>query len=109
MGGSLTTSEPRQTIEDVFIFVRDEMQLDIEPVETGGDGQGEPAAGLDTALPQAVQNAQQEDKPSDVAGKQAAPASQPPSGAEKSKSRSGESAKSSASASVRCRRSVSTS
>ncbi len=96
----LTTSEPRQTIEDVFIFVRDEMQLEIEPVETGGERQGEPAAGVDTASPRSAQNAQQEDKPSDVAGQPAAPASQPPSGAEKSKSRSGDSAKSSASVRV---------
>ena len=29
----LTTSEPREAIEDVFIFVRTEMQLEIEPAE----------------------------------------------------------------------------
>ena len=32
---TLSTSQPRSAIEDVFIFVRDEMQLDIEPVQQG--------------------------------------------------------------------------
>ncbi len=97
----LTTSEPRQTIEDVFIFVRDEMQLEIEPVAAGDGGQGERASsGLDAVSLQATQNARREAKPSDVPAQPAAPAGQTPSGADKSKSRGGDSAKSAASVRV---------
>ncbi len=93
----LTTSELRQVIEDVFIFVRDEMQLEIEPAEASDEAQ----TGAAGAAAPATQAEPREEKPSAAPAQTAAPAGQPPAGAaEKSKNRSCDAAKVSASVRV---------
>ena len=92
----LTSAEPRQTIEDVFIFVRDEMQLEIEALESGELGQDVASAAADAVASPISQAAAQEAKPSIVPGQPAAPASQAPTAAAKARSRSAEAAKISA-------------
>jgi two-component system chemotaxis sensor kinase CheA len=88
----LTSREPRQAIEDVFIFVRDEMQLEIEPLESGNTAQHEAPAATDAPSPPAGA-ASQADKPASIPGQPAAPASQAPAAAAKAKSRNAEAAK----------------
>ncbi len=92
----LKTSEPRQAIEDVFIFVRDEMQLEIEPAVSCDDEEGETSAGQDATPSPASQAAPQEEKPSNIQGQPTAPASQPDSAAANAKKRNAEAAKISA-------------
>ncbi len=90
----LTSTEPRQTIEDVFIFVRDEMQLEIEPLECGKMAQHEAPAATDAASsPAGRAAAGQGDKLASIPGTPAAPASQAPTAAAKAKSRNAEAAK----------------
>ena len=92
----LTTSEPRQAIEDVFIFVRDEMQLEIElaafcDVEEDGTS----ASGVASSA--ANQAAPEENKPSVIPGQSEVPASQAAaSAAANAKKRNAEAAKVSA-------------
>jgi two-component system, chemotaxis family, sensor kinase CheA len=61
----LTTAQPRQAIEDVFIFVRDEMTLEIEPIDTAGSNRriGEILADLGYVEPQAVDAALAKQEP----------------------------------------------
>ncbi len=92
----LKTSEPRQVIEDVFIFVRDEMQLEIEPAVSCDDEEGEAAAGQDATPSPASQAAPQEEKPSNIQVQPRAPASQPDSAVANAKKRNAEAAKISA-------------
>jgi two-component system, chemotaxis family, sensor kinase CheA len=92
----LTTAESRQTIEDVFIFVRDEMHLEIEPA-AAASGE-EPAA---TSAAPAAKAVQQEEKPKAASAPAPAPAGQTPAAAaEKSKKSSGDTAKATASVRV---------
>jgi two-component system chemotaxis sensor kinase CheA len=88
----LTSREPRQAIEDVFIFVRDEMQLEIEPLESGNTARHEARAATDAPSP-AAGVASQGDKPASVPAQPAAPVSQAPAAAAKAKSRNAEAAK----------------
>jgi two-component system, chemotaxis family, sensor kinase CheA len=91
----LTTTESRQTIEDVFIFVRDEMHLEIEPAAPGGEEQAA------TAEAPAAHAAPQEQKSMAAPAQAPAPVSQPsPAAAEKSKKSSGDAAKVTASVRV---------
>jgi two-component system, chemotaxis family, sensor kinase CheA len=93
----LTTTESRQTIEDVFIFVRDEMQLEIEPADAAA-----PAATAQVIETTAVQPTPQEAKPSAAPVQATAP--QPPAAApEKQRNRAASDAKNNASATASVR------
>lgn len=48
----LTTGQPREAIEDVFIFLRDGMELSIEPVADGAAPAGEATARAPVATPE---------------------------------------------------------
>jgi len=89
----LTSSEPRQAIEDVFIFVRDEMQLEMEPMESVEKSQAGASAAKGAAPSPASQGAVQEGTPTGVQAQLKPPAGQPPAEAGKAKSRSAEAAK----------------
>lgn len=59
---TVTTSQPRSAIEDVFIFVMDDMSLTIEPVD--GDAPSEPAAASVAAPADAMAPKASGEKPS---------------------------------------------
>jgi two-component system, chemotaxis family, sensor kinase CheA len=61
----LSTSQPRTAIEDVFLFVRDEMTLEIEQIERGAADRrlGEILADRGDVAPEAVQAALEQQKP----------------------------------------------
>lgn len=48
---TLVTAHPRSTIEDVFIFVLDETELSIEPVEPAAEVDGQPQSGPEASAP----------------------------------------------------------
>ncbi len=63
---TLRTSKPRSEIEDVFIFVRDEMELEIALAETAcEESQGEPDA-QELALPDAAEDIPADRKPNEA-------------------------------------------
>ncbi len=92
----LTTSEPRQAIEDVFIFVRDEMQLEIEPAEGREESWAEAQSPEAAAASPAGKGAAKEGVPPPVPAGPQAPAIQPAAVAAKAKGRGAEAAKVSA-------------
>ncbi len=96
----LTSSEPRQTIEDVFIFVRDEMHLEMEPMESVEQSQAGASATKEAAPSPSSQGAVREGASSGIPAQPGTAAGQPPAEAGKAKSRSAEAAKVSSSVRV---------
>ena len=50
----LTTDQPRSAIDDVFIFVLDDMQLDVETLTDGASAAAEPAVAVEQSMPVAA-------------------------------------------------------